>query len=343
LSIINRTKMYMRYEEDVLKNGFEQMTIIQPDDFEGKVTTTLIRKRNSTRNTKAILCIHGFNDYFFQKVITEEFLKKEYHFYALDLRKYGRSILPNQRANNVRDLSEYYQDIDSALAIMREEGMQEIVLYGHSTGGLIITLYASDRKENALFDALVCNSPFYDFNVPWIQKKTVVPILSFSGRINPNIYLPIGFSKFYGKSLHKNDFGEWDYNLYWKPHVAPSINAGWVNAIHQGHLRIAAGITVYKPLLVLHSSKSIFANEWTEEMFEGDAILNVVDITEKAKLIDGPHKDVIGFEGAMHDLVLSRKPVRNLVFKTMFEWLDTYLIKGIPNTNIVEANDFPIN
>jgi len=129
----------MRYEEDVLKNGFEKMTIIQPDDFEGKVTTTLIRKRGSSRATKAILCIHGFNDYFFQDVIAEEFLKNGYHFYALDLRKYGRSILQHHRANNVRDLSEYYEDIDNALAIIREEGSQKIVLYGHSTGGLIIT------------------------------------------------------------------------------------------------------------------------------------------------------------------------------------------------------------
>ena len=53
---------------------------------------------------------------------SEEFLKKDYHFYALDLRKYGRSILQNHKANNVRDLSEYYEDIDSALAIIREEG-----------------------------------------------------------------------------------------------------------------------------------------------------------------------------------------------------------------------------
>ncbi|QKJ65204.1 alpha/beta hydrolase [Flavobacterium sp. M31R6] len=316
--------MNMQYEEDVLKNGFEQITIVQPDDFEGKVTTTLIRKRGSSKATKAILCIHGFNDYFFQDVIAEEFLKKDYHFYALDLRKYGRSILQNHKANNVRDLSEYYEDIDSALAIIREEGSQKIVLYGHSTGGLIITLYASDRKEKALFDVLICNSPFYDFNVPWIQKKTVIPVLSFLGRLNPNITLPIGFSKFYGKSLHKHDFGEWDYNLQWKPHVAPSINAGWINAIHDGHLKIANGISVHKPILILHSIKSVNPKHWDEEMFEGDAILNVNDITEKAKFIDSPHKEVIGFRNAIHDLVLSRKPVRDIVFKTIFEWLDKY-------------------
>lgn len=325
LSANNLTKMNMQYDEDVLKNGFEKMTIIQPDDFEGKVTATLIRKRGFSKATRAILCIHGFNDYFFQDVIADEFLKKGYHFYALDLRKYGRSIMLNQRANNARSLQEYYEDIDSALAVIKEEGSQEIVLYGHSTGGLIITLYASDRKTKKLFDVLICNSPFYDFNVPWIQKKTVIPILSFLGRLNPNIDLPIGFSKFYGKSLHKNDYGEWDYNLQWKPHVAPSINAGWINAIHDGHLKIANGITVDKPILVLHSNQSVNPKQWSEEMFEGDAILNVDDITEKSKCINSPYKNVIGFDGAMHDLVLSRKTVRNFVFETIFEWLGSNL------------------
>lgn len=315
----------MHYVEDILKNGFEQTTISQPDDYEGKVTATLIRKRNTMPSTKAVLCIHGFNDYFFQEIIAEEFLKKGYHFYALDLRKYGRSILKSQKQNNVRDLTEYYGDIDSALAIMEKEECRKIVLFGHSTGGLLITLYAADRKGNEHFDALVCNSPFYDFNVPWIHKKTVIPALSFLGSINPNINLPVGFSKFYGKSLHKNGFGEWDYNLQWKPHVASSINAGWINAIYKGHSKISNGVSVNKPILILHSSISVYPSKWSEEMFEGDAILNVNDISEKAKCINSPHKRVIGFKGGMHDLVLSRKPVRNLVFETIFEWLGNYL------------------
>jgi len=317
--------MDILYKEDVLKNGFEQTVIKQRNDYEGNVTTTLIRKLGFTKSTKAILCIHGFNDYFFQEVIADEFVKKGYHFYALDLRKYGRSILQNHKPNNVRHLSEYYEDIDQALAIIRKEGNSKVVLYGHSTGGLIITLYAAARKDSPLFDVLICNSPFYDFNLSWIQKKTVIPLLSFLGRMNPNLALPIGFSKFYGKSLHISDYGEWDYNLKWKPHMAPSINAGWVNAIHQGHLAIRKGISVSKPILILHSLRSVYPSKWCDEIFEGDAILNVNDIIEKSKLIESPCKEVIGFKGAIHDLVLSKISVRNLVFETIFGHLDQFL------------------
>ena len=314
--------MDIHYTEDVLKKGFEQAVINQQNDYEGKVVITLIRKLSLKRSAKAILYIHGFNDYFFQADVAEKFLKRDYNFYALDLRKYGRSILRSQKPNNVRHLSEYYDDIDKALAVIRDEGNTETVLFGHSTGGLIITLYASVRKESALFDLLVCNSPFYDFNVPWIQKITVIPILSLLGRLRPNLTLPIGFSKFYGKSLHISDYGEWDYNLQWKPHVAPSINAGWINAIHEGHLKIANGISIDKPILILHSSRSVYLSNWSEEIFDGDAILSVKDIIEKSKLIKSPCKNVIGFKGTIHDLVLSKIPARNVVFETIFEWLN---------------------
>ncbi|REG96141.1 alpha/beta hydrolase [Flavobacterium aquicola] len=317
--------MKVYYKEDVLKNGFKQAVITQQDDYEGNVVITLIRKSTKIKSAKCILYIHGFNDYFFQETAAEEFLKKGYNFYALDLRKYGRSILRNQKPNNAKHLSEYYEDIDQALHVIRDEGNTQVVLFGHSTGGLIITLYAAVRKQFPLFDALICNSPFYDFNVPWIQKKTVIPILSFLGRQNPNLALPIGFSKFYGKSLHTSDYGEWDYNLQWKPHTAPSINAGWINAIHEGHLLISRGISINKPILILHSERSVYPSKWSEEMFEGDAILNVKDIIEKSKLIDSPSKEVVGFKSAMHDLVLSKLPIRNLVFKTIFEWLEKSL------------------
>jgi alpha-beta hydrolase superfamily lysophospholipase len=311
----------MHYKQDILKNGFEQTTIDLPNDYEGNLAATLIRKKNLKPSAIAILCIHGFNDYFFQEIIAEEFLKKDYNFYALDLRKYGRSILKHQKPNNVRDLSEYFEDIDKALEIIKAEGNTQIILYGHSTGGLISTLYTLDGKKSILFDVLICNSPFYDFNVPWIQKKTIIPILAFIGRISPNFPLPIGFSKFYGMSLHEEDFGEWNYNLKWKPHFAPSINAGWVNAINLGHKKVANGISIDKPILILHSLKSICPSKWTDEVFESDIILNIEDIIQKSKGIIAKHKAVIAIDGAMHDIVLSKKPVRNKVFTTIFEWL----------------------
>ena len=52
----------------------------------------------------AVLHVHGFADYFFQTEYAEWWLERGYDFYALDLRKYGRSLRPHQTPNYVTDL-----------------------------------------------------------------------------------------------------------------------------------------------------------------------------------------------------------------------------------------------
>ena len=84
--------------------------------------------------------------------MAEKFSTQGFAFYALDLRKYGRSHLENQKIGNVRNLNEYFADIDTALSIMHQEGVDKILLSGHSTGGLIVSLYANQRIGKELFD-----------------------------------------------------------------------------------------------------------------------------------------------------------------------------------------------
>ncbi len=309
------------YTEDILKEGFEQTTLHLPDDYEGDIVATLVRKRNDNPSHKAVLYVHGFNDYFFQKNIAQEFLKNGYHFYAIDLRKYGRSILAHQKINNVRDLKEYFAEIDLALHVIKDENNQQVVLAGHSTGGLIISLYASEKLKSDLFQALICNSPFYDMNIPNYQKKYLLPLVSRVGNKFPDLPISGGFSELYGKSLHKAHFGEWDYDLKWKPNKAYRIHAGWIAAIAKGHAQIKKGITLDKPILILHAQKSVFPSTWSEEMFQGDAILNVEDILANANKINAPQKKIVGVEDGIHDLFLSREKSRQQVFTVLFEWL----------------------
>lgn len=309
------------YQSDYLGNGFEFATINQPDDYEGKVVATVIRKQCSMPSNKAVLYVHGFNDYFFQSDMAHRFNEKEYHFYAIDLRKYGRSTLPHHKSNNMRSLTEYFADLDEALEIIRQEGNEKVLLSGHSTGGLLVTLYASERVGNEKFDAIFCNSPFYDMNMPKYQKRLLIPFVAFIGKLFPNVLVPGKFSEWYGYSLHKEQKGEWEYNLNWKPHSIPAINAGWINAIHQGHLIIKKGIMLTRPILVMHSHQSIYSKDWSTTFFEGDAILNVKDIKEGAERILAPKRTIIAIEGGMHDLILSPLQVRERVYLDLFEWL----------------------
>ena len=89
---------------DILKDGYEMRYVNQKDDYTGKVRRTNIRKKSASDSSKtAVLYVHGFNDYFFQKEMGDLFVDSCFNFYAVDLRKYGRSYLKDQRRFEVRD------------------------------------------------------------------------------------------------------------------------------------------------------------------------------------------------------------------------------------------------
>ena len=317
----SKEKTNTNYLPDVLGDGFNKLTLSLADDYEGEVIATLIRRNSKTKTGKAILYIHGFNDYFFQEEMAKQFNNQGYNFYALDLRKYGRSHLSHQKLNNVRSLLEYNMEIDLALQIIKSENNNQVILKGHSTGGLIVTNYAGNHLNNNLFHGIICNSPFYEFNLNIIERKIGIPILSMLSTYFPNKLISSGFSKLYGYSLHEKKHGEWNYSLTWKPHEIPKVNLGFISAIYNAQKKIQNNLIIDVPLLVMYSNTSIYENHWSEKFKEGDAVLNVNHIRNYASKIEG---NVTSFEieNGMHDLILSKKPVRENVYKKMFEWID---------------------
>jgi len=307
------------YFADLMGKGFKQATIVQPSDYEGSVTCTLVRKTSPDKSTKAVLYVHGFNDYFFQEEMAERYINEGFNFYAIDLRKYGRSWLSHQKINNVRDLSEYYADIDTALAVIKGEGNEKVLLSGHSLGGLTISLYASERAGKEKFDAVLLNSPMFALNIKSGLKKTALPLLLKRAEKHPETNFDLGINPLYGESLHVTAHGEWSYSLGLKPFVAPPVNLGWIRAVHNAQERLAQGITINKPVLVLHSAKSIDEKKWSDAFFTGDAVLNVEDVARQARNIVGQYS-IQAVQSGMHDLILSKQPVRDEVYSTIFNW-----------------------
>ena len=75
-----------------------------------------------------MLHVHGFADYFFQTEYAEWWIARGYDFYALDLRKYGRSIRAHQTPNYVADLREYFAELDPAWCrITERDGHDHVV------------------------------------------------------------------------------------------------------------------------------------------------------------------------------------------------------------------------
>ena len=309
------------YQSDKYLASFQMLTIAQPDDYEGKVTCTLVRKLADKKSNKAVLYIHGYCDYFFQEEYAEQFTKRGINFYALDLRKYGRSYLPHQVIYNMRSLEEYFPDVDAALEIIQKEGNDQVLLNAHSTGGLIASLYANQRKDSKYFDAIFLNSPFLEMNMSWFKRKIAIPLIAKKGLKKPDKTIKGSSLAFYGESLHKDYRGEWEYDLSIKPIVSPDVNYGFIRALYVGHSEIKNKLHITQPILVMHSDKSIQSKTWKDDFYSSDSVLDVGDIEKYAYYL-GNQVKTITIKDGMHDLVLSKTPVRQEVYRNLFDWLD---------------------
>lgn len=313
-------KIPTTYQADVLGPDYQQLVLEFPDDYEGKVVATLVRKKNTQATTKAILYIHGFIDYFFQTEMADQFNQQGFDFYALDLRKYGRSRLGHQQLYNVHDLSEYDAEINKALEIIQAEGHDAVLLSGHSTGGLICTLFAAHHPQHSLIKGLWANSPFYDFNMSEFEKNKALPQLSKLGRLLPNLTIPSGLNKWYVPSLHCHYHGEWNFNLEWKQPSYKMVKLSFVRAIYEAQKEIHAGVTLTIPTLVMHSHQTTNPKKWGIEAQTSDVILNVNDIQKYAEKMIGDIS-IQTIENGLHDLVLSAPKVREQVYQNLFTWI----------------------
>lgn len=312
------------YKPDVLGNGFEQHTFVMPDDYHGPVVSTLVRKMSPVAGcNNAVLYVHGYNDYFFQEKMAEKFIAEGFNFYAVDLRKYGRSIRPGQYEYEARDISEYYADIDSAMVVIEREGNENIVLMGHSTGGLVTSMYCHSKGDSLRVDALILNSPFFEWNFNAFYRNILIPLVASIGKYHPDKSLPDAKSiSAYAMSLLKEYEGEWDYNKEWKKLMSRGERFGWIRAIDEAHKVVHKEMHLTIPVLLLHSDKSVDDAEWTPAYRCGDAVLNVEHIAKYGSRI-GCDVTAVTITDGLHDLVLSRYDVREEVYKTIFNWIES--------------------
>jgi alpha-beta hydrolase superfamily lysophospholipase len=304
---------------DILGNEFRQISIRMKPDSEGDVFCTLVCAENIPEYDHNVLYIHGFNDYFFQTEMAEQFRQNGYNFYALDLRKCGRSIRPWQTPCNLHAITDYYDDIDAAITQIEKKTKGGLILLGHSMGGLILSMYLHDRPGNSV-EALILNSPFLELNIKRFIKKTGLPIISILGKFFPNIRIKKGLSLNYGYSISKKRYGEWEYDEDWKPVALSEVTIGWLRAIYKAQNRLSKGLNINCPVLVMRSDKSVKGKLWSEKFRNADAVLNVEHIKKNIQSV-GKNVTEIVIDNGLHDLFLSTYEVRTKAYKCMFEWL----------------------
>lgn len=328
------TSQTRNWSPDVLGPPFEQCSLSLAADSEGEVTATLVRYRPSlprrllrvTRSlhTTDVLYIHGWSDYFFQREHAEFWHQHGARFFALDLRKYGRSLRSWQTPGYIDDLSTYDEDIAAAVALIRHRhdfSRRRLILVGHSTGGLIASLWLEGHPGEA--DALVLNSPWLEFQGRSAGRVALSPIVGLSARLDPKVSIPRVDLGFYSRSISNTRDGEWDYDVALRPLRGFPARPGWLRAILDGHARVAGGLNLQVPVLTLLSTRSNLAPRWNDDMMRSDVVINVDDTAVRALNL-GRTVTVARIDGALHDVFLSAQPVRRVAYDQITTWLSGY-------------------
>jgi alpha-beta hydrolase superfamily lysophospholipase len=326
------------WRADVLGAGFECTDLDLGADDEGPLVATLVRslperrslvdrilRRDRLLEDVDVLYVHGWSDYFFQRPLARFWTDRGARFFALDLRKYGRSLRDGQTPGYIEDLTEYHVEIELALAEIRagQEGAapaRRLVLMGHSTGGLVLSLWAGTHPGVA--DALVLNSPWLEFQLAAAGRQVILPLVSLGARFNPREVAPQLDYGYYTRAQREVAFpGEFEeINPAWRPERSHAVVTGWMRAVLAGHARVSQGLHIEAPVGVLLSARFVVPVRWSEELLHGDSVLDVDEVA-KAALKLGSTVSVDRIDGALHDVFLSAEGPRADAYARLERWL----------------------
>ena len=321
------------WRPDILGVGFECREIDLGSDDEGPLVATLVRHLPEPRGwwqrmfTETpllhgvdVLYVHGWSDYFFHKRLARFWASRGANFYALDLRKYGRSLRPGQTAGYIEDLTHYDDEINRALQIMQAgQSDRPLILFGHSTGGLVLSLWAARHPGAA--DALVLNSPWLEFQFARMGRQILTPLLDLRARL-PGKDVSLSGLGYYARAQQEAHVEEdpLEVNLDWRPERSHPVSGGWLRAVLHGHELVDRGLDIAAPVCVLLSASSTPPLKWSEDLVRSDTVLDVQEVA-RAALKLGDSITVEWINDALHDVFLSRREPRDEAYRRLDRWV----------------------
>jgi alpha-beta hydrolase superfamily lysophospholipase len=332
------------WHEDVLGEGFEQRTLPLGKDSEGPVVATLVRhlpqkthwwqrllKRGESDLSGLldgvdVLYVHGWSDYFFQTRLAEFFTDRGARFFALDLRKYGRSLRRGQTPGFISDLKTYDHEIELALEVMGEtvEKPRKLLLCGHSTGGLVLSLWAN--RNPGRVDGLILNSPWIALQVGGsLLKSAVSTVVGIQAAVNPLHTAPQFDYGYYSRAQAEcaDPDDPYETNELWRPKRSQPVHAAWLNAIIDGHKEINEHLDLTCPIYALLSLRSELPLRWSEALTRADTVLDVNLIAEALTKL-GTSVTIDRIDGALHDVFLSAHEPRESAYARLDDWVHSW-------------------
>lgn len=342
------------WSPDVLGPDYQARSLPLLADEEGDGVATLVRYRPDPPPSPpraVFLYLHGRNDYFFQTELAETLSRAGVRFYALDLRKYGRSLRPGQTIGYTEDFYVYEEEIGLALEIIREEDPDlPLVLMGHSTGGLLATLWA--HRHPGAVAGVVLNSAWLELQSLAAWRPALQQVIGRIAALRPRAVVIANDGRdVYGPSISggwaasglplpeslagfETDPAVTGWALFpeWKRDPSYPVPAAWLGAILEAQDQVEKQVHLDCPVLSVCSSSSASAEEWSPAVFASDIVLDPEVIVDRsARLSD---LVTIARLPGRHDLALSDPPIRQRYYRLIEKWLDAVL----PEDSSAEAD-----
>lgn len=299
------------WRADILP-GFEQAPL---------PPVTMIRRASQPERPRAIaIHIHGYNDYFFQSDMADAFAELGCAFYAVDMRRAGRSLKESDKPHHIAHIRELVEDIDAAVKAARADaGDLPVIVHAHSTGALAATIWAADLSDPHLA-GLVLNSPFFGLVLSRWEKYAMgmTPAISRLRAAQVVARPPSPYTR------ALIDKGGWQFNPKWKKPGGEPATAGWLNATRTAQRRVANGLDIDVPVMVAHSDSTGPDRDDNPRHQSQDVVVDV-ELTAAYAAGLGTQVKAVVIEGAIHDLALSAEAPRELFFSELASFVDTVL------------------
>ena len=325
------------WKPDSVLEGYQQATVHLGEDAEGEIVATFVRKDPSKLTLQerwrrwhfsvrghrlAIMYVHGWNDYFYRRHASEYWESLGIPFYAVDLRKFGRSYRPYQTPGYIEDLHEYRLEFNALRdQIVKEQGKDvRILMIAHSQGGLSASLWVNAEHPHHV-EALALNSPWLELQGNRMFRLLSTPVVQMYRLRGGNTVMPMRDPGFYARCIKRSTGGEWDYLDHpLNPGVEFLTRAGWMQAIYNGQDEIAKNLDIQIPVLVCTSDKSMMLQStWDEGMREADSVLDITAIRQAALHL-GDVVALATIRGGLHDLSMSKPDARRKYFRIVTMW-----------------------
>lgn len=343
------------WKPDSVLEGYQQATVHLGEDAEGEIVATFVRKDPSKLTLQerwrrwhfsvrghrlAIMYVHGWNDYFYRRHASEYWESLGIPFYAVDLRKFGRSYRPYQTPGYIEDLHEYRLEFNALRdQIVKEQGKDvRILMIAHSQGGLSASLWVNTEHPHHV-EALALNSPWLELQGNRMFRLLSTPVVQMYRLRGGKTVMPMRDPGFYARCIKRSTGGEWDYLDHpLNPGVEFLTRAGWMQAIYNGQDEIAKNLDIQIPVLVCTSDKSMMLQStWDEGMREADSVLDITAIRQAALHL-GDVVALATIRGGLHDLSMSKPDARRKYFRIVTMWASmTAWRRVIPTKWVDEA------